>query len=56
MRYFEIISEAKPQKPLTPEQARKRADRLDAIQSKITDMKKTDNIKVNAQRRKMTEL
>lgn len=56
MRYFEIISEAKPTKPLTPEQARKRAERLSAIQSKISDIQKTDNIKVNAQRKKIFDI
>ena len=55
MRYREII-EAKPVRPLTPAQSRKRAERTSKAQAKISDLQATSAIKINAARRKLSDI
>lgn len=55
MRYREI-TEGEPVKPLTPKQARRRAARLQNAQAKLADTQATTAIKVNAAKRKLSEI
>lgn len=58
MRYREITEgePAQPVKPLTPKRARQRAERQQKAQDKLADTQATAAIKVNAARRKLSEI
>lgn len=58
MRYREIAESGPvaPAAPLTPEQARKRADRIDKAQDRLADAKAASTIKINAEKRKIMEI
>lgn len=45
-----------PVKPLTPAQSRTRADKLNKAQAKLSDVRAQAAIKINAARRKMTDI
>lgn len=53
---IDLLAEAKPTKPLSPEQARKRADRIRAAQDRVTDVQRTNAVKLDAARRKLNNL
>jgi hypothetical protein len=55
MRYYEI-TEDKPVKPLTPKQARRRATRVEKAQAQLADTQATTTIKINAAKKKLSEV
>lgn len=55
VRYWEII-EAMPQKPLTPAQGRRRAERQRKAQATLADAQATAAIKIAAERRKLASI
>jgi hypothetical protein len=55
MRFREII-EAKPVKPLTPAQSRRRTERESKAQAALADVQAAAAIRVNAARRKLADI
>jgi hypothetical protein len=56
MRYYEIIAEVKPVKPLSPKQARARAARTKKAQDSFNDVKIMNNLRVKKAKRHLTEI
>jgi hypothetical protein len=55
MRYREIV-EAKPVKPLTPDRARKRAEKLAKAQAAMADTKTVNAIRLRKAKQRLSDI
>jgi len=56
MRYYELITEAKPTKPLTPAKASERAKREQSARAALHDTQKMNAIRVQKAKRKIADI